>query len=326
MALVIDRLVKRFGPVVALDGMDFRVERGAIFGFLGANGAGKTTTIRIVLDLLKPDEGATTWLGRPTDELPRRTWGYLPEERGLYPRMTVLDQLVFFAGLYGVERSDATRTVREWLERLRIPSAADRRTDELSKGNQQKVQFIAAIVHDPEVLIMDEPFSGLDPVNSAIMRDAFLEMRGRGKTLVFSTHQMETVEALCESIVIVDRGRVVVGGAVREVKRASGRQVVRIALDEDGRADGPDHLAWLDGFQGARLTRPGADYVELTVPRGVDPQAILRAVLDRGDRVARFEIADPSLEEIFIERVGIRPGDPADMVLTPSGTPEAVPS
>ncbi len=326
MALVIDRLVKRFGPVVALDGMDFRVERGAIFGFLGANGAGKTTTIRIVLDLLKPDEGTTTWLGRPTDELPRRTWGYLPEERGLYPKMAVLDQLVFFAGLYGVERSDATRTVREWLERLRIPSAADRRTDELSKGNQQKVQFIAAIVHDPEVLIMDEPFSGLDPVNSSIMREAFLEMRGRGKTLVFSTHQMETVEALCESIVIVDRGRVVVGGAVREVKRASGRQVVRIALDQDGRADGPDHLAWLDGFQGARLTRPGADYVELTVPRGVDPQEILRAVLDRGDRVARFEIADPSLEEIFIERVGIRPGDPDDLVLTPSGTPEAVPS
>ncbi len=326
MALVIDRLVKRFGPVVALDGMDFRVERGAIFGFLGANGAGKTTTIRIVLDLLRPDEGSTTWDGRPTAELPRRTWGYLPEERGLYPKMTVLDQLVFFAGLYGVERNHAIHTANEWLERLRIPSAAGRRTDELSKGNQQKVQFIAAIVHDPDVLIMDEPFSGLDPVNSAILRDAFLEMRARGKTLVFSTHQMETVEALCESIVIVDRGRVVVGGPVREVKRASGRQVVRIALDADGRADGPDHLAWLDGFQGARLTRPGADYVELTVPRGVDPQIILRSVMERGDRVARFEIADPSLEEIFIERVGIRPGDAEDLAPLPSATPEAVPS
>jgi ABC-2 type transport system ATP-binding protein len=326
MALVIDRLVKRFGPVVALDGMDFRVERGAIFGFLGANGAGKTTTIRIVLDLLRPDEGSTSWDGRPTAELPRRTWGYLPEERGLYPRMTVLDQLVFFAGLYGIERSDAIRTVNEWLDRLRIPSAAGRRTDELSKGNQQKVQFIAAMVHDPEILIMDEPFSGLDPVNSAILRDAFLEMRGRGKTIVFSTHQMETVEAMCESIVIVDRGRVVVGGLVRDVKRASGRQVVRIALDEDGRADGPDHLAWLEGFEGIRLTRPGADYVELTVPRSVDPQTILRSILERGDRVARFEIADPSLEEVFIERVGIRPGDAEDLAPLPSGTPEAVPS
>jgi ABC-2 type transport system ATP-binding protein len=326
MALVIDRLVKRFGSVVALDGMDFQVERGAIFGFLGANGAGKTTTIRIILDLLRPDQGSTTWEGRPTAELPRRTWGYLPEERGLYPKMTVLEQLVFFAGLYGVERNEAIRIVNEWLDRLRIPSAAGRRTDELSKGNQQKVQFIAAIVHDPDVLIMDEPFGGLDPVNSAILREAFFEMRARGKTLLFSTHQMETVEALCESIVIVDRGRVVVGGPVREVKRASGRQVVRIALDQDGRADGPDHLAWLDGFQGARLTRPGADYVELTVPRGVDPQAILRAVMDRGDRVARFEIADPSLEEIFIERVGIRPGDADDLAPFRTQAPEAVAS
>src|SRR6266542_2281715 len=188
MSLVVSRVVKRFGPVVALDGMDFRVEPGQIFGFLGANGAGKTTTIRIVLDLLRPDEGSTSWRGQPTASLPRRTWGYLPEERGLYGRMIVLDQLVFFAGLYGVDRRDAQRTSLEWLERLRIPDAASRRTDELSKGNQQKVQFIAAIVHDPEVLIMDEPFSGLDPVNAAILRAAFLEMRERGKTLIFSTH------------------------------------------------------------------------------------------------------------------------------------------
>jgi ABC-2 type transport system ATP-binding protein len=320
MALVVDRLVKRFGPIVALDGMDFQVEPGAIFGFLGANGAGKTTTIRIVLDLLRPDQGSTTWQGRPTAEMPRRTWGYLPEERGLYPRMAVMDQLVFFAGLYGIDRAAARRTVHEWLERLHIPEAARRRTDELSKGNQQKIQFIAAIVHDPEVLIMDEPFAGLDPVNSAILRAAFIEMRSRGKTLIFSTHQMETVEALCESIVIVDRGRVVVGGAVRDVKRTSGRQVVRIALDGDGRADGPERLAWLDTIPGVQVTRPGADYVELTVARGVDPQTILRAAVERGDPVARFEIADPSLEEVFIERVGIRPGDAEDLSLPAAGT------
>ncbi len=318
MALVVDNLVKRFGPVVALDGMDFRVEPGQIFGFLGANGAGKTTTIRIVLDLLRPDSGTTSWRGTPTAGLPRRMWGYLPEERGLYGRMVVLDQLVFFAGLYGVDRPDAERTVREWLERLRIPDAAERRTDELSKGNQQKIQFVASIVHDPDVLIMDEPFSGLDPVNSSILREAFLEMRDRGKTIIFSTHQMETVEALCEAIVIVDRGRVVIGGPVREVKRASGRQVVRIALDGDGRADEPDWPSWVAAFQGVRLTRPGADYVELTVPREIDPQRILHAVLERGERVARFEIADPSLEEIFIERVGVRPGDADD--LAPAGT------
>jgi ABC-2 type transport system ATP-binding protein len=324
MTLLVDRLVKRFGSVVALDGMDFRVEPGEIFGFLGANGAGKTTTIRIVLDLLRPDSGSTSWRGVPTGELPRRTWGYLPEERGLYGRMAVLDQLVFFAGLYGVERAEARRIGREWLERLRIPDAADRRTDELSKGNQQKVQFIAAIVHDPEVLIMDEPFSGLDPVNASILRAAFLEMRERGKTLVFSTHQMATAEALCESIVIVDRGRVVVGGPVRDVKRASGRQVVRIALEGDGRADGPDRLGWLGAHPGVTVSRPGADYVELTVPRELDPETILRAALERGDRVTRFEIADPSLDEIFIERVGRPAGDETD--LAPPAPPVPGPS
>lgn len=313
MSLVVDKVVKRFGPVVALDGMDFRVEPGQIFGFLGANGAGKTTTIRIVLDLLRPDEGSTCWRGQPTASLPRRTWGYLPEERGLYGRMIVLDQLVFFAGLYGVDRRDAERTSLEWLERLRIPDAASRRTDELSKGNQQKVQFIAAIVHDPEVLIMDEPFSGLDPVNAAILRAAFLEMRERGKTLIFSTHQMETAEALCESLVIVDRGRVVVGGSTRAVKRASGRQVVRMALDGEGRADEPDRLAWLAALPSIGIARPGADFIELAVPRGVDPEAVLRAALDHGERVIRFEIADPSLESIFIEHVGHPAGEETEL-------------
>jgi ABC-2 type transport system ATP-binding protein len=321
MALLVDGLVKRFGPVVALDGMAFRVESGQIFGFLGANGSGKTTTIRIVLDLLRPDAGSTSWRGVPTADLPRRTWGYLPEERGLYGRMAVLDQLVFFAGLYGMERADARRIAQEWLERLRIPDVAPRRTDELSKGNQQKVQFIAAIVHDPDVLIMDEPFIGLDPVNTSILRAAFLELRERGKTLIFSTHQMETVEALCESIVIVDCGRVVTGGPVREVRRSSGRQVVRIALDGEGRADGPDRLGWLGSFPGVRVSRPGADYAELTVPRDLDPEAILRAALERGERVTRFEIADPSLEEIFIERVGRPASEDTDLAPAAGAAP-----
>ena len=200
MTLEIDSLRKRFRDVVALDGVSFTVQPGAVFGFLGANGAGKTTTMRIVLDILTADSGTVTWRGRPTNELPRRTWGYLPEERGLYGRMTVLDQLQFFAGLYGVERSSAAREIRGWLARLRIPEYAERRAEELSKGNQQKVQFIASIVHDPEVLVMDEPFSGLDPVNAALLKEAFVEMRDRGKTLVFSTHQMDTVEELCDSI------------------------------------------------------------------------------------------------------------------------------
>ena len=180
MALVLDGLVKRFGAVTALDGISFEVPKGQVFGFLGANGAGKTTTMRIVLDILKPDAGTVTWDGGPADEAPRETWGYLPEERGLYARLEVLGQLVFFASLYGIPRDVATARAREWLARFRIADYEKRRAEELSKGNQQKVQLIAAILHEPAVLIMDEPFVGLDPVNVALLKEAFGEMQARG--------------------------------------------------------------------------------------------------------------------------------------------------
>jgi len=298
MSLVIDSITKRFGPIVALDGVSFSVEPGRIFGLLGANGAGKTTCMRIVLDILRADSGTVTWEGRPNTELPRRTWGYLPEERGLYLRMKVIDVLSFFAALYGVPGAQATAEVDDWLERFRIPHYRDRKVEELSKGNQQKIQFIAAILHDPAVLIMDEPFSGLDPVNVQLLKEAFLEMRDRGKTLIFSTHQMETVEELCESIAIIDAGRVVVSGTVRDVKRNMGRQVVRLAIE------GADGDGWVEQLPGVSLTRRGQDYLELQVRDGTDPGSILQAALAHGDRVTRFEIADPSLEEVFIEHVG----------------------
>ncbi len=301
MALVIDRVTKTFGPVTALDDVSFEVEPGRIFGLLGANGAGKTTCMRVVLDILRPDSGSVTWEGRRNTSLPRDTWGYLPEERGLYLRMKVIDVLRFFAALYGVPGSTATQVVEEWLDRFRVPDYRDRRVEELSKGNQQKIQFIAAILHDPDVLIMDEPFSGLDPVNVQLLKEAFLEMRDRGKTLIFSTHQMETVEELCEAIAIIDRGKVVVSGPVRDVRRAMGRQVVRLATDGDGQG-----MEWLAGLDGVRVTADRADFVELTVPSGTDPEVILRAAMDRGERVTRFEIGEPSLEEVFIEHVGRR--------------------
>ena len=301
MSLVVDSITKRFGEVVALSDASFTVEPGRIFGLLGANGAGKTTSMRIVLDILRPDSGSVTWQGTGNTALPRRTWGYLPEERGLYPRMKVGEQLRFFAALYGVSDERARAEIGEWLGRFRIPDYLDRKVEELSKGNQQKIQFIAAILHDPDVLIMDEPFTGLDPVNVRLLKEAFLEMRDRGKTLIFSTHQMEQVEELCESIAIMDRGRVVVSGAVRDVKRAMGRQVVRLATNGDGRG-----LEWLAEVPGVTLTAEREDYVELQVPADRDPETILHAALDRGDRVTRFEIADPTLEEIFVEHVGRR--------------------
>ena len=302
MSLVLSNLVKRFGPITALDGISFSVERGQVFGFLGANGAGKTTTMRIILDILRPDSGTATWDGTPTTDVPRKTWGYLPEERGLYPRLEVLEQLVFFASLYAIPRKEAAARARDWLARFRIPEYEKRRAEELSKGNQQKVQLIAAILHEPEVVIMDEPFVGLDPVNVSLLKEAFEEMRGRGTTLVFSTHQMEMVEELCEAIAIIDQGRLVLGGPVRDVKRSTGRRIVRLGVEGD------HGLPWLADLPGVTVIKPGVDHAELDV-RGRDPQEILQAALAHGERVTEFVIADPSIEQIFIEHVGRAPSE-----------------
>ena len=296
--LAINGLQKRFGDVQALDGVSFTVRRGEVFGFLGANGAGKTTTMRIVLGFLRADAGTVTWDDRDALDWPRRIWGYMPEERGLYLRMPVLEQLVFYASLYGVPRARARKEALTWLARFRIAEYADRKAETLSKGNQQKVQYIATILHDPDVLLMDEPFAGLDPVNVAMLKAAFVEMRDRGKTIVFSTHQLEQAEELCDSVAIVDHGRIVASGSTRDVKRSTGHQVVRVATDGDGDA------RWLTALPHVTVTRAGNDYTELRVEAGADPQAVLQAAIARGKDVLRFEVADPSLEEVFVERVG----------------------
>jgi ABC-2 type transport system ATP-binding protein len=302
VSLIVENLRKRFGSVVALDDLSFEVPSGQIFGFLGANGAGKTTTMRIALGVLAADSGRVVWNGTDTRKLPRNTWGYLPEERGLYPRMVVIDQLVFFASLQGVPRDLARHDAMAWLRRFRVPELAERKAEELSKGNQQKIQLISAILHGPPVLLMDEPFTGLDPVNVALLREAFLELRDEGRTLIFSTHQMETVEAMCESIAIVDRGRVVVGGPLRQIKRVSGRRMVHLSIEGDHR------MAWLAGVTGARVLRPGIERTEIELDNGVEPEVVLAAAIAAGGRVSHFSVAEPSLEQIFIDHVG-RPPD-----------------
>ncbi len=307
MTLAIDHVTKRFAATVALDDLTFAVPAGRIFGFLGANGAGKTTTMRICLGILTADAGEIRWGGTRSSELPRRTFGYLPEERGLYPRMTIIDQLVYYASLYGQPPAEARREALHWLARFRIPDYADRRAEELSKGNQQKVQFIAALLHGPDVLLMDEPFTGLDPVNLALLREALVELRDDGRTIVFSTHQMEAAEALCESVAIIDAGRLVAGGTLAELKRSSRSRTVRLGVE------GETMPSWLVALPGVAAVRPGAGFGEVELRPGAEPGAVLAAAVARGAVVTRFEVAEPSLEAIFIERVGRPAGDEATL-------------
>ncbi len=297
MSLKIENISKAFANVQAVRGLSMEVQQGEIFGFLGPNGAGKTTTIRQILDIIRPDTGQITWNGVPVSEIPRQAWGYLPEERGLYPKMTVEDQLFFLAQLYGMPKKQVGKELDQWLQRFQIEVNRKKRIEELSKGNQQKVQFLAAVLHDPEILIMDEPFTGLDPVNVNLLKEAFLELHRRGKTIIFSTHQMETVEELCQNLVIINKGQIVVGGNLREIKRSTGKMVVRLALDND------PELLWLDRIPGVTITKRRQDYVEMNLAPDVTPEQILQAASHQGGHILRFELAEPSLNEIFIERV-----------------------
>ncbi|HEU0001284.1 MAG TPA: ABC transporter ATP-binding protein [Ktedonobacteraceae bacterium] len=298
MGLVVEHINKSFAQFHVIKDLSMEVKEGTIFGFLGANGAGKTTTMRMILDILRPDSGHISWDGEDVRAVPRRNWGYLPEERGLYPKMKVDEQLIFLARLNGLSKPDAEKELDEWLERFQITGYRKRKIEELSKGNQQKVQFLATVLHDPTILVMDEPFSGLDPVNANVLKEAFLEMHRRGKTIIFSTHQLEQVEELCQDIVIINKGESVVQGSVREVKRQHGRNVVRLKLDND------PEVAWLDTLEGVQVTKRRQDYIEMQIQADRNPNFIVEAALQHGGIINRFELAEPSLTDIFIERVG----------------------
>jgi ABC-2 type transport system ATP-binding protein len=299
MGLVVEHVNKSFAEFLVIKDLSMEVKEGAIFGFLGANGAGKTTTMRMILDILRPDSGRIAWNGKDVREVPRRNWGYLPEERGLYPKMKVEELLTFLARLNGLTKEAAEKALDEWLERFQITANRKRRVEELSKGNQQKVQFLATILHDPAILVMDEPFSGLDPVNANVLKEAFLEMQRRGKTIIFSTHQLEQVEELCQDIVIIHKGQTIVQGSVQEVKRQHGRNVVRLKLDNDPEA------RWLDTLEGVQVTKRRQDYIEMRIQAHLNPNLIVEEALQHGGIISRFELVEPSLTDIFIEQVGM---------------------
>lgn len=298
MGLIVEHIDKSFAQFQAIKDLSMEVKEGALFGFLGANGAGKTTTMRMILDIIRPDAGQITWNGKDVREVPRNNWGYLPEERGLYPKMMVEEQLLFLARLNGLSKPAAQKELDEWLDRFQMNVNRKKKVDELSKGNQQKVQFLATILHNPTILIMDEPFSGLDPVNANVLKEAFLEMHKRGKTIIFSTHQLEQVEEMCEDILIINKGEAVVQGSVQEIKRKQGRNMVRLKLDND-----PEAL-WLDELQGIEVTKRRQDYIEMKMQSQFNPNQIVEAALRHNGIISRFELVEPSLTDIFIEYVG----------------------
>jgi ABC-2 type transport system ATP-binding protein len=311
MSLLVEHLSKRFGNFEVISDLSMEVSEGALFGFLGPNGAGKTTTMRMILDLIRPDSGKITWNGVQVREVARRTFGYLPEERGLYPKMEVEAQLLFLARLSGLSKPDALAAMQEWLERFQITANGHKKVEDLSKGNQQKVQFLAAILHNPTILIMDEPFSGLDPVNTTVLKEAFLELHRRGKTIIFSTHQLEQVEELCEDMVLINQGHAVVQGRVQEIKRQHGRNVARLTLDNDAEA------SWLDELSGVHVTARRQDYIEMQLQPHLNPNMIVEAALHHGGIISRFEMVEPSLTDIFIELVGTPTPPPAAAVPAP---------
>jgi len=295
MGLSVQNITKRFRDVTAVKDLSFEVDRGRILGFLGPNGAGKTTTMRMILGIIKPDAGEVTWEGMPFLHWGRSFFGYLPEERGLYPKMRLDEHLVFLARINGVPARDARQRAAQWIDRFGLGQYSHKRIEELSKGNQQKVQVIGALIHEPELLILDEPFSGLDPVNTAMLKDVLLEQNKAGRTIIFSSHRMDQVEELCEDIVLIHKGQLVLAGNLRRIKSAMGRQILRVALEGD--------RDFWRRIPGLILLGERPDYFEFRLSAGVSPNVVLEAAMEAG-QVIRFELAEPSLDQIFIERVG----------------------
>jgi len=295
-AIELEGVTKRFDSLVAVNDLTLEIREGSVFGLLGPNGAGKTTTLRMIMRVLVPDEGAIRILDQPLTDQTQDLLGYLPEERGLYPRMKVREVVNYLGAMKGLPEAEADQRTRAWLDRLELASWTEKKVNDLSKGMQQKVQFIAAVIHRPPILILDEPFSGLDPVNAALIKDIILELRQQGATIVLSTHRMEQVEMMCDSICLIDHGKNILDGGLRAIKESYGKNTLRIEYSGgDGFLNQPEIIESLNRF--------GA-VVEAKLRPGADPQAVLRAAVESGVRITRFELIEPPLNDIFIEKVG----------------------
>jgi ABC-2 type transport system ATP-binding protein len=296
--LELDGLTRRYGDRVALDGLSFSVAPGQLFGFVGPNGAGKTTAMRIMLGVLAPDAGTVRWRGAPVDADTRRRFGYMPEERGLYPKMRVRPQIVYLARLHGMAEADAGASADRWIERLGLSERAGDRVEKLSLGNQQRVQLGAALVHEPEVLVLDEPFSGLDPGGVDVMSGVLAEEAARGVPVVFSSHQLELVERICDAVAIIKDGRLVAHGGVEELRERGrdGRTRVRVELAS------PPPPDWFAAVPGARLVEPLPRGGVVELGDGAAPDAVLEAARRAGS-IVEFRLDRPTLSQLYREAV-----------------------
>ncbi len=295
VSLRVENVTKRFGEFTAVEDLSFDVRAGRVFGFLGPNGAGKTTTIRMIVGITAPDEGRIELFGQIISSATQDKIGYLPEERGLYKKMKIFEQLRYFGALKGISQKQADERIDFWLERMNLGEWKKKKTTDLSKGMSQKIQFISTVLHNPDLLILDEPFSGLDPVNVEFMIEAVAELKAQGKTIIFSTHLMETAERLCDDIILINKSRKVIGGTLREVKQSFGKNLIAL------RSEGGDAVLQ-DKTLVAKIVE-NADEKELELAPDADAQVLLKSLIESGATISKFEQVEPSLNDIFIEKV-----------------------
>ena len=295
MGLKVEKVTKHFGEKLAVDNITFEMSKPGVFGLLGTNGAGKTTTIRMMLGMLKKDSGEITWNGKPV-ERKNVNFGYLPEERGIYPKTKIYEQLVYFAELKGLKKEEACKEIDYWMGRLKVEEYKEMLAEKLSKGNQQKVQFITAILHNPELIVLDEPFSGLDPVNTELLKGVILELVEKGKYIIMSSHQMSSIEEFCSDVVIINRGKTVLKGNLKEIKDSYPAKKLEISVKQDITNEIQE--------AGMQIEKNIDNNYEITIQNEEQAHKLMKKLVEKGILINKFELKKPSLNDIFIEKVG----------------------
>ena len=295
MGLKVEKVSKHFGEKLAVDNISFEISEPGVFGLLGTNGAGKTTTIRMMLGILKKDSGEITWNGKKV-ERKNVNFGYLPEERGIYPKTKIYEQLIYFAELKGMKKEEACKEIDYWMKRLKVEEYKDMQAEKLSKGNQQKIQFITAILHNPELIVLDEPFSGLDPVNTELLKGVILELVEKGKYIIMSSHQMTSIEEFCSNVVIINKGKTVLKGNLKQIKDTYPAKKLEINVKQD--------ITNQIIENGMKIEKNLDNNYEIKIENEEQAQNLLKKLIEQGINVEKFELKKPSLNDIFIEKVG----------------------